>query len=169
MNNLAISKTKWCQSILVFSVAIFIAITDQITKSLIISNIDLGDMTPDEGAFRLAYSTNDGSIFGLGINSTLLLVMAPLIILAILGLFFYYLPSASRFTRIGIGLLLGGAVGNLIDRVRFGEVTDFLYVNLGFWPLDPWPSFNVADASLTTGIFILVFYFFKMAKIPSND
>ena len=166
MEKLRIPKTKWRQSVLVFCAASFVAIIDQITKSLIISNIDLGTTTPDEGAFRLAYSTNEGSIFGLGINSTLLLVMAPLIILAILGLFFYYLPSAGRFTRIGIGLLLGGAVGNLIDRIRFGEVTDFLYIDLGFWPLDPWPSFNVADASLTTGIFILIFYFFKMAKSP---
>ena len=71
--------------------------------------------------------------------------------------------------RVGVGLLLGGAIGNLIDRIRFGEVTDFLYVDLGFWPLDPWPSFNVADASLTTGIFILAFFFLNTARSPIKD
>ena len=68
--------------------------------------------------------------------------------------------------RIGLGLVMGGAIGNLIDRIRAGEVTDFIEVDLGFWPLDPWPIFNIADAALTTGVIILVYCFvFLAAKL----
>ena len=64
--------------------------------------------------------------------------------------------------RVGLGLVLGGAMGNLIDRVRFGEVTDFLDVQL--WGDFHWTTFSIADASLTTGTFILTFCFLSMAR-----
>lgn len=154
---LGVSPVKLRQSLLLFSIAVGIIIADQITKALIIASIDKGDKVPETGAFRLTYSTNEGSVFGLDINSTFLLIMAPIVILVILWFYFYYLPPANRLLRTGLGLLLGGAVGNLIDRIRFGEVTDFIYVDLGFWPLDPWPTFNIADACITTGIIIMIF------------
>jgi len=158
---LQLSPVKLRQSVLLFSVALGIAVVDQITKALIVANIEEGDTVPDDGAFRLAHSTNEGSVFGLDIDSTFLLVMAPIVILVILWLYFYYLPPANRMLRTGLGLLLGGAIGNVVDRIRAGEVTDFLYVDLGFWPLDPWPTFNIADASITIGIFILIYCLFR--------
>lgn len=143
---------------------LLIAIADQVSKALIRANMDLGgESIPTEGKFRFTYSTNDGSVFGLSLDSTFLLIMGIIVLAVLFWLNFFYLRSATRFMRIGLGLVTGGAIGNLIDRIRFGEVTDFLEVDLGFWPLDPWPIFNIADASLTTGVFILVYCFLILA------
>ncbi|MBT4513395.1 MAG: signal peptidase II [Chloroflexi bacterium] len=158
-NNL---KINWQHSLILFLTATAIFIADQISKALIRENMYLGESIPEEGRFRFAYSTNSGSAFGLSIDSTFLLVMAFVVIIVIIWLNFYYLSSAGKFMRVGLGLVLGGAMGNLIDRVRFGEVTDFLDVQL--WGDFHWATFNIADASLTTGIFILMFCLLSMAK-----
>ncbi len=157
-----IPHEKQRQSILVFSVAIVIIIADQLTKFFVRANMQLYESIPAEGRFRLSYSTNSGSVFGLDLDSTFLLVMAPIVIIAILSLYFFYLPAAGKLIRIGFGLLLGGAFGNLIDRVRDGAVTDFIDVRL--WGNYHWPSFNVADAAITTGIVIFVYYFLREAR-----
>ena len=156
-------KINWRQGILFSTVALVIAIADQVSKALVTSNMYLGESIPDEGKFRITYSTNSGSVFGLDINSTFLLIMGIIVLGVLFWLNFFYLKSASRFMRIGLGLVMGGAIGNLIDRIRYGEVTDFIDVNLGFWPLDPWPIFNIADSALTTGIFILIYSFMVLA------
>ncbi|MBN2542057.1 signal peptidase II, partial [bacterium] len=70
----------------------------------------------------------------------------------------YYLFNKQKNYLMQFGLLfvLGGAIGNLIDRMRFGEVIDFISVDLGFWPVNPWPIFNIADAAITVGIIMLI-------------
>ncbi len=161
---LKISPVKMRQSLLLFCVAAVILIVDQITKFFVRSNMDLHQSIPADGNFRLTYSTNSGSVFGLSLDSTFLLVMAPIVILAILWLYFYYLPTANRLMRTGLGLLLGGAIGNLCDRVRAGEVTDFIDVQL--WGNFHWATFNVADASITVGIVMIVYYFFREVRSP---
>jgi len=163
MNMVSILKNNWRQGLLFSIIALMIAITDQVSKALVRANMYLGESIPDEGKFRLTYSTNSGSVFGLPLDSTFLLIMGIIVLFALLWLNFFYLKSASKFMRIGLGLVMGGAIGNLIDRIRFGEVTDFIDVNLGFWPLDPWPIFNIADAALTTGVFILIYCFVVLA------
>lgn len=158
-----IDPGKLRQSLLLFGMAVVIAIADQVTKSFVRANMDLAESIPAEGRFRLTYSTNSGSIFGLSLDSTFLLVMAPIVILAILWLYFYYLPVTNRLSRVGLGLLLGGAVGNLIDRIRAGEVTDFIDVRL--WGDFHWATFNVADASITVGIVLMIYYFIREVRI----
>ncbi|MFO8102110.1 MAG: signal peptidase II [Dehalococcoidia bacterium] len=153
---LRISSLKWRQSGVLFCTAVIVVTIDQITKFFVRSNMDLSESIPAEGRFRLTYSTNSGSIFGLSLDATFLLVMAPVIIMAILWLYFYYLPPSSRFLRCGLGLLLGGAIGNLIDRFRAGEVTDFIDIRL--WGDFHWAAFNVADAAITAGIVMVIYY-----------
>ncbi len=157
-----IAPVKLRQSLLLFGMALAIAVIDQVTKFFVRANMDLAESIPAEGRFRLTYSTNSGSIFGLSLDSTFLLVMAPIVILAILWLYFYYLPPSSRSLRTGLGLLLGGAVGNLIDRIRAGEVTDFIDVRL--WGDFHWATFNVADASITVGIVVMIYYFIREVR-----
>jgi signal peptidase II len=73
---------------------------------------------------------------------------------------------------VALGLVGGGAIGNLIDRVIYGSVTDFVVVDLGFWPLNPWPAFNVADAALVVGVLLMVVDVFrapKAAAVPAKD
>lgn len=163
MGTMSDIKINWRQGLLFATITLVIVIADQISKALVRDNMYLGESIPDEGKFRFTYSTNSGSVFGLDINSTFLLIMGIIVLAVLLWLNFVYLKSAGRFMRVGLGLVMGGAIGNLIDRIRFGEVTDFIDVNLGFWPLDPWPIFNIADSALTIGIFILIYSFMVLA------
>ena len=68
-------------------------------------------------------------------------------------LYYRHLPDGQRLARIALGLQLGGAVGNLVDRLRQGFVVDF--IDLNFWPLHDWPVFNLADGSIVAGVTLL--------------
>jgi signal peptidase II len=74
-------------------------------------------------------------------------------------LFLRYLSPATTLSIVSIGLIMGGAVGNLIDRLRFGYVTDFIYFRL--WGNFHWPAFNIADAAITVGVFVLIYSFYR--------
>jgi len=149
---------------LFFSIAALVLITDQVTKFLIRTNLTPGQSIPEEGRFRLSYSTNPGGVFGLPINPTFALILALIVAALIIWLYLRWLYRGNRLLRLGLGLILGGAVGNLIDRIRFGVVTDFIDVRL--WGDFHWPAFNLADASLTIGIFILAFSLFSLFPQP---
>ena len=124
-------------------------ILDQVSKRIITAWLDLGESWPSEGFFRITYGTNSGTAFGLFPNHTTLLIVVSLV--AIGFLFYFYRAHAmpSLVLRFAIGLQLGGAFGNLIDRVLNGKVVDFIDVG-------PWPIFNLADSSIVVGIFILI-------------
>jgi signal peptidase II len=77
------------------------------------------------------------------------IIVAVLVVLAIV-LYYRYLPTGQWLVRLSLGLQLGGAMGNLLDRIRFGSVVDF--VDIGFWPI-----FNVADVSIISGVAILAY------------
>ena len=124
--------------------------------------MSLGQSIPADGKFRLSFSTNDGAVFGLPLNSTFLVITACIIVAATVWLYLLYLSGKSRLLQVGTGLVLGGAVGNLTDRFRFGAVTDFIDIRL--WGNYHWPSFNIADAALTIGISILAFSLLSMSK-----
>jgi len=103
--------------------------------------------------FRITHVTNTGAAFGLFPRwGDFLIVIATIVIVAII---FYYrhLPDGQWLVRMALGLQLGGAVGNLVDRLRQGFVVDF--IDLNFWPLHNWPVFNLADASIVAGVTLL--------------
>ena len=127
-------------------------VLDQVSKRFIISWLEVGESWPSEGFFRITYGTNSGTAFGLFPNHTTLLILVSLV--AIGFLFYFYRAHAmpSLLLRFAIGLQLGGAFGNLIDRVLNGKVVDFIDVG-------PWPIFNLADSSIVVGIFILMAVF----------
>ena len=124
-------------------------VLDQVSKRAITSLMSLGESWPAEGFLRITHGTNSGTAFGLFPNQTTLLIVVSLV--AIGFLFYFYRAHAmpSLVLRFAIGLQLGGAFGNLIDRVLNGEVVDFIDVG-------PWPIFNLADSSIVVGIFILM-------------
>ncbi len=104
--------------------------------------------------FSLTYVTNTGIVFGLfqGMGDVLLIVA----FIAIGAIFLYYrhLPSGPILLHIALGLQVGGALGNVVDRLARGAVVDF--IDLNFWPLHHWPIFNLADASIVTGVVLLL-------------
>jgi signal peptidase II len=137
---------------------------DQLTKAWILATLRLHEGFPViDGFFNIIHVRNPGAAFGFlaGASPAFRSVFFIAVTLTAVILILNYL----RRTRIGdlslvfsLALILSGAVGNLIDRVRFGEVVDFLDVYVG---VHHWPAFNVADAAITTGAALLALLFFR--------
>ena len=140
-------------------VAALIVTFDQLAKLWIRAHLALGESLPLTDRLSLTYIGNTGSAFGLLANQTVLLIIIGIASLLIVLLFLRYLSQVTTLSMVSIGLVWGGAVGNFIDRLRFGFVTDFIYFRL--WGDVHWPAFNIADAAITVGVFALVYSFYK--------
>ena len=138
------------------AVTLIIYIADQATKLLIVNNLRLYESIPESGLLRLTHVTNTGSAFGLLRGQTEFLILVSII--GVLGVLFYYRANGreSALLRYSLALLLGGALGNLTDRLARGAVVDFISVQV--WSDYYFPTFNVADSALTIGLFALAFY-----------
>jgi signal peptidase II len=110
---------------------------------------------------------NTGSAFGLLANQTFLLTVIGIAALLFILLVLRYLSPATTLSIVSISLIMGGAVGNLIDRIRFGCVTDFIYFRL--WGDFHWPAFNIADAAITVGVLVLIYSFYKSGVFRKAD
>ena len=116
-------------TLLVFALALA---GDQLSKALVRGALSIGESLPAEGFLRLTHVTNSGAIFGFFPNQAIVMTAASVLGIAVL-LYFYHAHAGSDWrVRVSMGLLLGGAVGNLIDRLALGKVTDFL--DVGAWP-----------------------------------
>ena len=122
---------------------------DQLTKRAVRESLRLGESWPPTGFFRFTHGTNSGTAFGLFPDQTVLLTVASIIAIGFIIYFHRAHGGRDWFSKLTIGLLLGGAFGNLLDRIVAGEVTDFIDVG-------PWPIFNLADSSIVVGIAMLV-------------
>jgi signal peptidase II len=142
-------------------VAGLVVLADQITKVLILEYLPYQhSITVVAGFFDITHIHNPGGAFGLMANmsKTMRTLVFLLASSAAVGLIFYLyvkIPPSYAFLAVGFSLIFGGAIGNLIDRVRLGVVVDFLDVYLGDYH---WPAFNVADSAITVGIFIFGFH-----------
>ena len=136
-----------------------VSASDQVSKLWIRTHLELGKSLPITDRLSLTYIENTGSAFGLLANQTFLLIIISIAGLLFILLFLRYLSPATTLSIVSIGLIMGGAVGNLIDRLRFGYVTDFIDIRL--WSNFHWPTFNIADAALTVGILTLIYSFYR--------
>jgi signal peptidase II len=136
-----------------------VVILDQLTKALVVRQIGLHDYIPlVDGLLSLSHVRNHGAAFGLLSDwnlpyQSLLLAVLSLAALGAIAAYFLRLPAAARLPRLALALVLGGAVGNVIDRLRLGYVVDFVHV---YWREYQWPDFNVADSAITIGVALLV-------------
>jgi signal peptidase II len=154
----------------VFGVVAAVAIVlDQWTKILArqhLKQLGYAGRKVIDGIFTLRYSENTGVAFGMLQSLSGGRVILTLVALAAFALVLYYLhksdPDQRRF-QLALGMVGGGAIGNLIDRIALGGVTDFLVFDLGFWPFNPWPAFNIADAALVVGVGLMAL---DMARPP---
>jgi signal peptidase II len=136
------------------AIAAVVVILDQLSKAAVLAFFAgriLGDRETVTSFFNLALTYNRGISFGLfngtaGFNSLVFSVAAAAIVAALI----YWLNRAgSPFLAVAIGLIIGGAVGNVIDRVRLGAVVDFLDFHIGSLH---WPAFNLADSAICVGV-----------------
>jgi len=154
-------KLHPAQLSMVVMLALLVLALDQGTKAAIQSFLLPGDQRPViPGLFSLTLTFNPGVAFGLfaglpdAVRLAVLSVTTLLAVVAVLAFLFgeYGQTAAGRF---GLGLILGGAVGNIVDRVRLGHVVDFLLVYYQEWH---WPAFNVADSAICIGVGVLLFF-----------
>ena len=139
------------------TVAIPLIVLDQATKLIIVRTMDLHTIIPViRNFFDIVHARNQGAAFGILRDSSIrlpfLISVSLLAVLVIVALFRKLRPD-QKLSAWGLSLVLSGAVGNLIDRVRFGEVVDFLSVH---WHEHYWPAFNVADSAICIGVGLLV-------------
>ena len=149
-----------------FLTALLVVAADQLSKLWIRSNLAIGQSLPETGFFRLTHISNTGAIFGLFQNQSFVLTIVAVVgiaILLFLAFFVYrHLPLLnSMLNRIALGLILGGAVGNLVDRLRFGSVTDFIGIGI-------WPSFNIADSAIVVGVIIFAYSLHSLAPAKEH-
>jgi signal peptidase II len=142
------------------AVSFIIVILDQVSKLLTENNLSLGQSSPIiKNIFHLSLVHNTGAAFGIFKNQTLFFILTSVvaIMLILFNLKNSHLSKQPRIYQIALSLILGGALGNLIDRLRFGYVVDFLDFRI-------WPVFNIADSCVTIGAILLAYSILREAK-----
>ncbi|MEK7278294.1 MAG: signal peptidase II [Chloroflexota bacterium] len=142
---------------LLFAIAALVVAADQYTKSLIRARLAPFEMWPPVPVlgdyFTLINTTNTGAAFGMFKNAGGIFTVVAVVVVALIIFYYRRIPDGEIAIRVALGLQLGGAIGNLIDRLRFGTVTDFIYFH---WKqILNAPIFNLADLSITCGVIIL--------------
>jgi len=133
---------------------------DLITKYLVETHLHFGDKREViEGFFYLTHVRNPGAAFGLFATAPAVLrltffISISFVAIGIIISFFRKLAPGDRLSALALGCILGGAIGNLVDRIRYGEVVDFLHFRL--WKGYSWPDFNFADSFIVVGVALLV-------------
>ncbi|NMB41647.1 MAG: signal peptidase II [Firmicutes bacterium] len=138
-----------------FSVAALVFFLDQLSKSWVVGKLAPGEtqaLIP--GIFYLTYVRNPGAAFGLLAHKTSFFIVVALFLAIIILLSCYFLSNRYVLFRFGLSLLLGGAMGNLFDRLKTGYVIDFLDFRI-------WPVFNLADTAITIGVILLFISFLR--------
>ena len=152
---------KW-RNVVFGCVGLLVILADQLSKWWIRDNLATGQSLFDAGFFRIVHVHNTGAAFGIFRDHSLTLIIVDFVGIAVILLLVFVWRSRwsfldSMLVRSAIGLVLGGTIGNLIDRLRLGHVTDFIDFKV-------WPAFNVADSAVTIGVIIIAYRIICLAQ-----
>jgi signal peptidase II len=143
--------------------SLLILVLDQLTKWLVLANLQPFEIIELIPNLNLTLMFNTGAAFSFladaGGWQRWLLAITALAVTGALTVWLFRLETSERWLALGLALLIGGALGNLIDRVLLGHVVDFIQVYLPFMPFaifNPWPAFNIADSAISIGVVILL-------------
>ena len=140
----------------VLCIAAIVVLVDQVSKWLVMEMMFLGESVSIIGTFfQLTYIHNPGAVFGLTFGGKYLHLILAGAALVVVGIMLWRVTLAEKYTALGLALVFGGAIGNMIDRLRFGYVVDFL--DFGFGDIRWW-VFNIADACVTVGAGLLIVF-----------
>ena len=145
-----------------FWIALVVVALDQLTKFIIKSTLALGESFPVSGFFQFTHVHNTGAAFSIFRDHTFLLAICSMIGVVILLFLVFYLSKRVEFlsslpAKISLGLIMGGTLGNLIDRLSYGYVIDF--IDFSFFA-----TFNVADSAITVGAILLALSYIRLVK-----
>jgi len=136
-----------------FSTALVITALDQVVKRVVVDAMEMGQAIDVVGSFvRLTRTSNTGGAFGLLRGRGNWFIVVSFVAALAIAALSRQIARGRRVERLAFGLILGGAVGNLIDRVRLGAVIDFIDIGGSGYR---WPAFNVADSAITIGVTLL--------------
>jgi signal peptidase II len=134
-------------------IAVVVVVLDQLTKAWLVANVALGEVREVVGeSVRLVYHQNSGALFGLFRDQAIVFGLLSIVVIGLI-VGYHAQSGRSRYMSIALGFLLGGALGNLVDRLRLGYVVDFVDIGIGdlrFY------TFNIADSAISTAIVLLV-------------
>ncbi len=147
------------------ALALALAGLDQWTKHLVQARLLLGESVALwPGFFSLTHVRNTGAVWGTLQHQNVWLTLFSLAALAAIAFFYRWLVDARGVHRLALGLMLGGVLGNLIDRIRLGWVVDFLDF---YWRRHHWPTFNLADAAIFLGVAIYLISAWRGGRTPA--
>jgi len=155
------TSNRW-QHLAFLIIAALVVLTDQISKYVVTRTMtpyqEWAPIPAIQRLFAITYVTNTGAAFGIFPQAST--VFAVVAVVVVIALFFYnrQLESGQWLLRLSLGLQLGGAVGNLIDRLTRGFVVDFIHFKL-------WPVWNVADASIVVGVALMAFFLLREGQV----
>lgn len=139
-------------------VAILTLVVDQISKRVVMASLRLGEswnpVTALERWVSLTHVTNTGAAFGLFPDHGVLFMVIAVVVVAAIVVYYRHLPGEQWLVQTSLGLQLGGALGNLLDRLRYGHVIDFIDFKV-------WPVFNLADSAVVVGVALLAYYLLR--------
>ncbi|MBN1694096.1 signal peptidase II [candidate division WOR-3 bacterium] len=143
------------QRLFFLPISLSVLFLDQLTKKWIMDTMLYGDSKSIIGNIvRFTFIRNPNSVFGLRFGGPV--ISTSLTVIAFVFVLFLFFKSNNRFSLVSFSLIIGGAMGNLTDRIRYMEVVDFIDVGVTRWR---WPTFNVADSFVTIGLILIVIYF----------
>jgi len=141
-----------------FVVIVVVVGLDQLTKHLVVTHMNTGQsVAVIPRLLHLTYIRNPGAAFGILPYRTIFFVAITFILIVFMLVYYRALPKGFYLMRLGLALQLGGALGNLIDRLRYGQVIDF--IDIRFFP----PVFNLADSAIVIGVGIFIIAFWRLS------
>ena len=150
-------EKKW-RGFLLPVVAVLTLVIDQISKRAVMTSLRPGESWNPVAALErwvsLTYVTNTGAAFGLFPDYGVIFMVIAVVVIVTIIFYYRHLPGEQWLVQASLGLQLGGALGNLLDRLQHGHVIDFIDFKV-------WPVFNVADSSVFVGVVILAFYLLR--------
>ena len=165
MQKLSPLQVNW-RNVTFYLTALLVIAADQSSKAWIRAILDRNETLFELGIFRFVHVHNTGASFGLFPDQSFLLTIVAfigIVVLLFFALFIYRrLPFLdSRLGKLALGLVLGGTVGNLIDRLRFGYVTDFIDIGI-------WPAFNIADSAIVVGVILFSYSLLSLTRAKEH-
>ena len=146
------------KAVILLLTALTILVADQLTKALVVANLAIGEKARVLGDLvQVWHAQNRGAAFSLFQGGTVVFLIVSVLSIGMVAYFHRSLRDRTPWLHVVLGIVLGGTLGNFIDRLRQGYVTDWLSIGIGD---TRWPTFNVADSSVVIGIGILVVYLF---------
>jgi signal peptidase II len=155
-------RTSW---LLLPALALLIAALDQYTKHLVQTNLRLFDVVQPIPAlshlFHITFVKNTGAAFGIFPNGSTLFAMIAVVVAVAIAVYFRHIPDHEWLIKISLSMQLGGAIGNLLDRLRLGYVVDFMDFHM-------WPVFNFADTFIVVGVLLLAYRLLLYPELPAS-